>query len=61
MKSINIISLVQAYKSLDPAEYSSYMKHYGIDINNNEVEDLERFVLSMYKILPFVNIFDVFL
>jgi hypothetical protein len=60
MKSINIISLVQAYKSLDPAEYSSYIKHYGIDINNNEVEDLEIFALRMYKILPFVNIFDVF-
>lgn len=61
MKSINIISLMQAYTSLDPAEYDAYIKHYGIDISNNEVEDLGAFVSNMYLILPFVNIFDVFL
>ena len=60
MKSVNIISLVQAYTSLDSAEYNAYIKHYGVDINNNEVEDLKCFASNMYKILPFVNIFDVF-
>lgn len=60
MKSINIISLAQAYTSLDPAEYNDYIKHYGIDINNNEVEDLKSLISNMYRILPFVNIFDVF-
>ncbi|MQB14724.1 ATP-binding protein [Pseudomonas lactis] len=60
MKSINIISLAQAYTSLDPVEYNAYIKHYGIDINNNEVEDLKSFISNMYKTLPFVNIFDAF-
>jgi hypothetical protein len=60
MKSINIISLVQAYFSLAPTEYDTYIKHYGIDIKNNEVEDLKHLAANMYEILPFVNIFDVF-
>lgn len=60
MKSINIISLVQAYSSLDPSEYDAYIRHYGIDINNSEVKDLECFASNMYRALPFVNIFDMF-
>ncbi|MDH5889163.1 DNA/RNA helicase domain-containing protein [Vibrio splendidus] len=60
MKSINIISLVQAHDSLDPAEYGGYIKHYGIDIKNNEVEDLKHLALQMYEILPFMNIFNDF-
>lgn len=51
---------MQAYTSLDPAEYDAYKKHYGIDISNNEVEDLGAFASNMYLVLPFVNIFDVF-
>jgi hypothetical protein len=60
MKSVNIISLVQAYRSLSPTEYTAYIKYYGVDINNNEVEDLQILAANMYEILPFVNIFDVF-
>lgn len=60
MKSINIISLMQAYKSLNPAEYKNYIKHYGIDINNSEIEDLDHLASNIYKILSFVNIFDAF-
>lgn len=60
MKSVNIISLVQAYRSLEPTEFSDYIEYYGVDINNNEVEDLQNLASKMYEILPFVNIFDVF-
>lgn len=60
MKSINIISLMQAYTSLSPSEYSAYINHYGTGINNGEVEDLGCFASNIYKILPFVNIFDAF-
>lgn len=60
MKSINILSLVQAYSALSPSEYDAYIKHYGIDIKNNEVDDLKHLAANMYEILPFVNIFDVF-
>jgi hypothetical protein len=60
MKSVNIISLVQAYRSLEPAEFSDYIEYYGVDININEAEDLANLALKMYETLPFVNIFDVF-
>lgn len=60
MKSVNIISLVQAYSSLHSSEYDAYKKHYGLDIKNNEVEDLKQFVISMYKVLAYVNIFNDF-
>ncbi|MGR6838034.1 DNA/RNA helicase domain-containing protein [Aliivibrio wodanis] len=60
MKSINIISLVQAHSNLEPTEYSAYIKHYGIDIKNNEVDDLRHLALNMHEILPFVNIFNNF-
>ncbi|ASK19353.1 DNA/RNA helicase domain-containing protein [Halomonas sp. N3-2A] len=60
MKSVNIISLVQAYRSLEPTEYSAYKNHYGVDIDNNEIEDLKVLASKMYEVLPCVNIFDVF-
>lgn len=60
MKSVNIISLVQAHNSLEPAEYGGYIKHYGIDIKNNEVDDLKHLASNMYEILPFMNIFNDF-
>lgn len=60
MKSINIISLVQAYSSLQSNEYAAYKMHYGIDTKNNEVDDLKQFVLRVYEVLPYVNIFNGF-
>jgi len=60
MKSVNIISLVQAYSSLDLSEYDTYNKYYGVDIKNNEVEDLKQLVIKMYEVLPYVNIFNAF-
>lgn len=60
MKSINLISLVQAHSALAPAEYSAYIQHYGIDIKNNEVEDLRHLASNMHEVLPFINIFHDF-
>ncbi|HCG7163301.1 TPA: DUF2075 domain-containing protein [Vibrio parahaemolyticus] len=60
MKSINIISLVQAYTSLQPSEYDAYKKHYDLDIKSNEAEDLKQLVIKMYEVLPYVNIFHDF-
>jgi len=60
MKSINTISLVQAYGSLHASEYEAYKKHYGIDIKNNEVDDLKQLVVKMYEVLQYVNIFNDF-
>ncbi|EQB8914710.1 DNA/RNA helicase domain-containing protein [Vibrio fluvialis] len=60
MKSINLVSLVQAHLALEPTEYGSYIQHYGVDIKNNEVEDLRHLVSNMHAVLPFINIFNNF-
>ncbi|MGL4473389.1 MAG: DNA/RNA helicase domain-containing protein [Shewanella sp.] len=60
MKSINTISLLQAYGSLQACEYEAYKKHYGIDITNDEVDDLKQLVIKMYEVLQYVNIFNDF-
>ncbi len=41
MKSINLLSLVQAKNSLDPDIYSNFLNHYSIGIKEQEVGDLE--------------------
>ena len=58
MKSINVLSLVQAHSSLTPDEYDAFTKYYGVDINTNEVDDLKNLTENMSKALPFVNIFN---
>jgi hypothetical protein len=60
MKSINLLSLTQAYDSLDPNEYKSFINHYEIDINNNELVDMKILVIEMFSELSFVNIFNDF-
>jgi hypothetical protein len=60
MKSINLLSLAQAFDSLDPGEYKSFIEHYEIDINNNELIDLKVLVSEMFSVLSFVNIFNDF-
>jgi len=60
MKSINLLSLAQAYDSLDPNEYQSFKEHYEIDINDNELLDLKILLSEMFATLSFVNIFNDF-
>lgn len=40
MKSINVLSLLQAYNSLGEHAYASFLEHYGIEIKDKEVDDL---------------------
>lgn len=60
MKSINLLSLAQAYDSLGASEYSSFIDYYGIGINSNEVDDLKVLIDEMFVLLSFVNIFNDF-
>lgn len=60
MKNINILSLVQAHDSLTSDEYHAFVKYYGVDIKDNEVNDLKKLAENIYKILPYVNLFNVF-
>lgn len=47
LKSINILSLVQAFNSLDEKVYANYLKHYDIDIKREEVVDLKSLVAKL--------------
>ncbi|EMW3574790.1 DUF2075 domain-containing protein [Yersinia enterocolitica] len=44
MKNINILSLVQAHKSLGQESFNRFLQHYGIEIKNAELEDLNSLV-----------------
>jgi hypothetical protein len=39
-RRINIESLVQAKKALDPEAFNAFSKHYGVEIKDYEIEDL---------------------
>ncbi len=60
MKSINLLSLAQAHDSLGLREFGSFVDHYGIGINNHEVDDLKVLINEMFALLSFVNIFNDF-
>ena len=47
MKPINLLSLVQAKKSLKSENYEKFLIHYGIEIKDNEVEDL-RYLIKAF-------------
>jgi hypothetical protein len=44
MKNINILSLVQAFSSLQEGSYTNFLSYYGIKIKNEEVKDLASLV-----------------
>lgn len=49
MKYINILSLAQAYRHLDREVYEKYLKHHGIYLKNEEVEDLESLLENLHN------------
>jgi nucleoside-triphosphatase THEP1 len=51
---------VQAYNTLDEKVYTNYLNHYGIDIRNEEVEDLESLIDNLIAHKRSVNIFNWF-
>lgn len=60
MKYINIQSLVQAYGSLDEEVYAKYLNYYGIEIKNEEVDDLKSLIDNLYAHTSNNNIFNSF-
>lgn len=60
MKKINILSLAQAYSSLQKEIYSKFLGYYGINVKNEEVEDLADFVKELYNETSDIKIFDNF-
>ena len=60
MKSINLLSLSQAYDSLGLSEFRSFIDYYDIDISNCEVDDLKVLINEIIASLSFVNILNDF-
>lgn len=60
MKNISILSLAQAHSSLQKKIYLNFLNYYGIDVKNEEVDDLVFLVNELYKETNSINIFDNF-
>jgi len=50
MKTINILSLVEAHKNLNHELYTKFKNLYGIDIKDEEVVDLKHIINNIMKI-----------
>ena len=60
MKNINILSLVQAYSTLEKESYTNFLDYYGIRIKNEEVKDLASLVQVLSDHTSSKNIFNQF-
>ena len=60
MRKINIQSLLQANDSLKREGFSEFLKHYGIEIRNTEIEDLRSLAKVLRTLGPNMIIFDKF-
>lgn len=60
MKSINILSLIQAYSTLDTLEYKKYINYYGINISDDEVRDLTTLSNNIYRECHYSSVFNDF-
>ena len=60
MKPINLLSLVNAKRKLDTTVFKSYKDHFGVDISDDEVEDINSLVLELHSILESVRIVEGF-
>lgn len=60
LKSLNILSLIQAHESLNPDSFTSFLKYHGIGIKPAELEDLESIVNLLYNHTNTMEIFNSF-
>lgn len=60
MKNINILSLVQAHRSLQEESYENFLNYYGIKIRNDEIDDLTSLVKILSAQTNNKNIFNHF-
>ena len=62
MKSVNLSSIIQAYKSLDEAQFSKMMGYYGIDtkkgIRDYELNCIEAFIDELINDIDNISIVD---
>ncbi|MBU1363929.1 MAG: DUF2075 domain-containing protein [Gammaproteobacteria bacterium] len=60
MKRVNILSIIQAFSSLKQDSYKCFLRHYGIGIKDDEVNDLESLAKALRTIESDKRIFDQF-
>ncbi len=60
MKAISILSLAQAYNSLEGETYANLLFHYDINIKNDEANDLSSLVGNLYLICQSAVVFNEF-
>ncbi|OIQ95292.1 hypothetical protein GALL_227710 [mine drainage metagenome] len=60
MRNINILSLVQAYSSLQKESYESFLHYHGIKLKNEEVKDLASLVKALSDQSSKKDIFNQF-
>ena len=60
LKRVNIQSLLQAKDSLKEDGFKGFLKHYGIEIKNAEIEDLRSLSKAMIDIGCSIGAFDKF-
>lgn len=60
MKDTNILSLVQAYKSLEKSAFSNFLQHYRIEIRDDELDDLYALINLLYETKKETILFEGF-
>lgn len=60
MKNINLLSLIQAFETLEKENYQKILAHYGITIKDKEVEDLNSLITILYDQTEERSIFSQF-
>jgi len=58
MKTINLISLIQAKNSLESEKYKKFLNHYGIEIKDDEIEDLKDLIKAFIEFELDITILD---
>lgn len=58
MKETNILSIVQASKSLNPNLFKDYLNYFRTSIKTNELNDLESIVNLLQKEIENIEVFD---
>ena len=60
MKHINIISLTQAYDTLEYEEYKNFLNYHNIEVNDKEIDDLKSLITILNDREEIQSIFNQF-
>lgn len=58
--NINLKSLIQAHQNLTSEDFSKFISHYGIDLKNDEINDLNGLITKIESSKKNISLFDGF-